>query len=116
MNLRLSSKSIDLKLYRDTSMFARMDKTLLDLVVEEDAPCPQCLGVLQHCDDEAVISKIASKVKHDDFEARDFKINFTLSIVPMLNKVRFRYLAEDAVGTKLEGHEKQGNETSGTSI
>jgi len=46
-----------------------------------------------------------SDVKAQDFEATDFKINFSIGLIASLNKLKITFEAEQELGQKLSGFE-----------
>jgi hypothetical protein len=54
-------------------------------------------------------------VKAEDYEAADFKINFSISLLASFKKLKYKNMAEEKTGLILKGYEAGGNE-KGSSI
>ena len=49
-----------------------------------------------------------SQVKKEGFEAQDFKINFSISVIASLNKQKVVFYAQEKLGLTFEAYEKGG--------
>ena len=109
MLCRFSRKTINLAAYRDIECHKKLDEVMeisASKEVDVSSLCPVCQGVLQKCDSEQVINDIVKQTKDANYEANDFKLNFSISALPSLNKLRYRFMAERDLDIKLEGYER----------
>lgn len=110
MLLRVSSKSVDLSVYRSKQNHKKLD-TYFNIEAEE-VLCPLCQGVLQFCDNQDQVDQIIKQVEADNYEANDFKISFTVSIVAALKKFKFKCMAEDKLRTQVPIFEADKSKTT----
>ena len=106
MLCKLSSKSIDLSLYRMTDKefdLAIREHNFDFPLLEDGFSCKVSGRLLLDCDCPELIQDIVKQIKASDFEYSDFKITFGQSIILQMNKRMIikdleEHLKEDFVG------------------